>query len=140
MESSDDYWFKTDKKMKYSDLLNKNVYDKIGVKIGKIENLYVDTETKTPTWLHIETEGDKYTFVPIESATYDDEADKVITSYQVDFVKGAPQFDEGQIVSDADERALYEYYSLAYNPYQIDGVNVLRLYVYAKGDDTNLDY
>ena len=100
----------------YDTWIEKEIYDANGDHVGEVENLYVDTETHKPTWLHVETGffGTKYTYIPIES-TYAD-SDKVVTDYKAEFIKEAPHFDENQILSTEEEALLYEYYSLEYKP------------------------
>jgi uncharacterized protein (TIGR02271 family) len=102
----------------YDKWIGADLYDTTDTKIGTIDNLYVDTQTKQPTWIETTTGffGTKHTYVPIESAyVHEGNNDYVYTGYERSFVKDAPHFDEGQILSDADERALYEYYGLTYD-------------------------
>jgi uncharacterized protein (TIGR02271 family) len=100
----------------YETWLEKDIVDLSGDSIGEVENIYVDTQSKVPTWLHVETGffDDKYTYIPIEATEADHDNDRVVTAYEADFVKNAPHFDEDQLLSTAEERQLYEYYSLNY--------------------------
>ena len=64
--------------------LKKDLYDTTGSKIGSIGNLYVDTKTKRPTWLEVQTGffGTKHTFVPIDSVDAHATEDDLITDYE----------------------------------------------------------
>ena len=102
----------------YDTWIEKDLVDTTGKKIGSIDNLYVDTETKRPTWLEVQTGffGTKHTFVPIDSVEAHATEDHLITDYDADFVKDAPHFDEDQVLSDKDEIELYTYYQRDYVP------------------------
>ena len=101
----------------YDKWMEKTIEDTTGEHIGEVENLYVDTVTKKPTWLHLETGffGTKYTYIPVQSVYAAETNDKIVSEYDADFVKGAPHFEEDQVLSDSEERKLYEYYSINYD-------------------------
>ena len=92
--------------------------DNDGEKIGKIEEIYLDTETDQPEWALVKTGmfGGKGTFVPLEQANATD--DGVQVPFEKSHVKDAPNIDPDGQLSHSEERTLYEHYSLDYGDSQ----------------------
>lgn len=87
------------------------VCDEAGEKIGAVEEIFYDYDTKRPEWIGIGTGflGTKRVLVPLEGASLSDEG--VTLRYSKEHVKGSPDIDEDQI-SPETESELYAYYRL----------------------------
>jgi uncharacterized protein (TIGR02271 family) len=92
----------------------REVIDRSGDKVGKVEEIYLDTETNEPEWVLVKTGlfGGKSTFVPIEGAA--PEGDGLRVTYDKDLIKDAPKLDADQELSSAEEQELYAHYGRAY--------------------------
>ena len=92
--------------------------DNDGEKIGKIDEIYLDTETDQPEWALVKTGmfGGKGTFVPLQQANPTD--DGVQVPFEKSHVKDAPNIDPDGQLSHSEERTLYEHYSLEYGDSQ----------------------
>ena len=92
--------------------------DNDGEKIGKIEEIYLDTDTDQPEWALVKTGlfGGKGTFVPLGQASSTDDGLKV--PFEKDHVKDAPNIDPDGELSQSEERTLYEHYGLGYGDSQ----------------------
>lgn len=91
--------------------------DRDGVKIGKLEDVYVDIETDVPQFATVK-EGflDRHlTFVPLGGIQIGPDALQVpVTKEQV---RSAPNLEmHGDELSQADESTLYHHYELNYTP------------------------
>ena len=88
------------------------VVDPSGDKIGKVEEIYLDDETRQPEWLLVNTGlfGTKSTFVPMQGAT--PEADAVRVEFDKATVKDAPNIDVDAHLSREEQDELYRYYGL----------------------------
>ncbi|MGI8676463.1 MAG: DUF2382 domain-containing protein [Nocardioidaceae bacterium] len=90
-------------------------YGSDGDKIGKVGQVYLDDETNEPAWATVNTGlfGTSETFVPLSDASLS--ADGLVVAHTKDMVKDAPNVndDDGHLTPD-QERALYEYYGIAY--------------------------
>jgi uncharacterized protein YrrD len=95
----------------------KQLIDRYGEKIGKLEDVYVDFETDEPVFGTVK-EGfiDRHlTFVPLAGITIGPDSLQVPVSK--DQVKDAPNIEtEGDQLSQADESNLYHHYQLNYTP------------------------
>jgi uncharacterized protein (TIGR02271 family) len=89
--------------------------DNDGDKIGKIEEIYLDTETNEPEWALVKTGlfGGKGTFVPLSQAN--PSGDGVRVPFEKSHVKDAPNIDPDGQLSHEEERRLYEHYDMAYD-------------------------
>jgi uncharacterized protein (TIGR02271 family) len=96
------------------DFRGRTVIDKAGEKIGKVDELYYDSDGGQPEWALVNTGlfGTKKTFVPIRSASPSGEDVQVPVTK--DQVKDAPRVDVDQELSEQEERALFEHYGLPY--------------------------
>ncbi|GGS49889.1 photosystem reaction center subunit H [Planobispora rosea] len=95
-------------------VINQDVYDISGEKIGEVKHVYLDEATGRPEWLCVKTGlfGTKETLVPARAA--DVVADHVEVGYSKDRVKDAPGVDveaDGYLSPD-EERELYRYYDI----------------------------
>jgi uncharacterized protein (TIGR02271 family) len=86
-----------------------------GGKIGKIEEIYVDTETSEPEWALVHTGlfGSSSSFVPIADAQDEDGSVKV--PFDKSQVTDAPKPNPDGELSQQDEAALYRHYGLDYS-------------------------
>src|SRR6476646_2254297 len=95
----------------------KMLIDREGEKIGKLQDVYVDTENDEPQFATVK-EGfisRHLTFVPLGGITVGpDELQVAVTKAQV---QSAPNIEQhGEELSQADESALYHHYELNYTP------------------------
>ena len=90
------------------------VYDTAGEKIGAVEEIFYDEQTRQPEWLGIGTGffGTKRVLVPVEGA--DMREDGFYVPYGNDQVKDSPDIDEDEI-SPETEQQLYAHYGLQYS-------------------------
>jgi uncharacterized protein YrrD len=95
----------------------KDLVDRDGDKIGKLQDVYVDVETDEPIFGTVK-EGlisRHLTFVPLDGITIGPESLQVAVSKEQ--VKDAPNIDiQGDELSQVDESALYHHYQLNYTP------------------------
>jgi uncharacterized protein (TIGR02271 family) len=92
-----------------------------GDKIGKIEEIYLDTETEQPEWALVHTGlfGSAASFVPIADAS--SHGDDVQVPFDKAQVKDAPKLDPDGELSQQDESALYSHYGLSYGDDRSNG-------------------
>jgi len=90
-------------------------YGSDGDKIGKVGQVYLDDQTDQPAWATVNTGlfGTSESFVPLNDASLT--ADGLVVAHTKDTVKDAPNVDDddGRLTPE-QERALYEYYGMAY--------------------------
>ena len=101
-----------------ADWRGKDLIDRDGDKIGKLEDVYVDTETEQPIFGSVK-EGllaKHLTFVLLVDATASPDGLKVAVSKEQ--VKDAPNLDQGGELDRSAESHLYAYYEQAYAPTQ----------------------
>ncbi|MGH7922734.1 MAG: PRC-barrel domain-containing protein [Candidatus Dormibacteraceae bacterium] len=101
-----------------ADWRGKDLIDRDGDKIGKLEDVYVDTETDEPVFGSVKEGriGKHLTFVPLATATVSPNTVQVAVSREQ--VKDAPNIDQdGELTADA-ESELYRYYEIVYRPPQ----------------------
>jgi uncharacterized protein (TIGR02271 family) len=87
------------------------VLDSTGDQIGKVEEIFYDTDTGQPEWIGLGTGffGTKRVLVPVQGANIQGES--ITVPYEKDHVKGAPDIDSDEI-SYETEAELYRYYNL----------------------------
>ena len=92
----------------------KDVVGADGEKIGKVEELYLDTQTQQPEWISVSTGffGSHVSLVPVAEATEEDGSVRV--PYSKDQVKSAPHYDPGRELSQEEEADLFRHYGLSY--------------------------
>lgn len=88
------------------------VYDNSGDKVGKVGQIFLDDHSNEPSWITVATGffGSSETFVPIEGARFD--GDDLHVAYDKDKIKGAPNMEVDQHLSETEEAELYRYYGL----------------------------
>ena len=95
----------------------KQLIDRDGEKIGKLEDVYVDVETDEPVFGTVKEGfiGRHLTFVPLAGITIGPNSLQVPVSKEQ--VKEGPNIEtDGDELSQADESNLYHYYELNYTP------------------------
>jgi len=109
-----------------SDWRGKPIIDRDGTKIGKLEEVYVDTETDQPMFGSVK-EGlvtKHLTFVPLAGATASPDGLKVAVAK--DQVKDAPNiYQDGELDAN-QEKDLFRHFGLDYLP-PISGASPRRL-------------
>jgi stress response protein YsnF len=92
-------------------LKGKPIYSNDGEKIGKVEDIYVDNDTRQPEWIGLGTGifGTKHVLVPVEGAHTSQDGLQV--PYAKDLVKDTPDIDSDEISEDT-ENELYEHYGM----------------------------
>jgi uncharacterized protein (TIGR02271 family) len=95
-------------------VVGKNVMGADGEKIGKVEDLYVDSESQQPEWISVSTGffGSHVSLVPLAEAN--EEGDDVRVPYSKDQVKSAPHYDPGRELSEEEEADLFRHYGMSY--------------------------
>ena len=95
----------------------KELVDRNGERIGKLEDVYVDVETNEPIFGSVK-EGlisRHLTFVPLAGITIG--PDNLQVRVLKEQVKNAPNIEmEGEHLSQSDESTLYHHYQLNYTP------------------------
>src|SRR3712207_1522957 len=86
--------------------------DRNGDKIGKVEEIYEDTDTGAPEWALVNTGlfGTRSTFIPLRDAQTSDGELRV--PYDKSHVKDAPGIDPDGALSREEEQRLYQHYGL----------------------------
>jgi uncharacterized protein (TIGR02271 family) len=92
-----------------------DLVDRDGEKIGKIEEIYLDSQSNQPEWALVNTGlfGTKSTFVPIRDASR--EGDNLQVPVEKAQVKDAPSIDSDGQLSQQEESELYRHYGLDYS-------------------------
>ena len=101
----------------WQDIRDLDVYDVAGEQIGSVEDLYVDRETRLPSYLVVSAGGflgvGKKTFlVPVEEVSRDVGEERVTMQVPKEKLLNSPEFDPGVgVVPNADvQRAIDAYY------------------------------
>jgi uncharacterized protein (TIGR02271 family) len=97
----------------------RNVVTSDGDKIGKLEEIYLDTDSGEPEWATVATGllGAQQTFVPLVDV--DHRRGEVVVPYSKDQVKDAPSVDPDGQLSHEEENRLYEHYGIAGSGQQV---------------------
>jgi sporulation protein YlmC with PRC-barrel domain len=97
-----------------SSLPGETVCDQDGMKIGKIKQLYSAGDGESVMWVTVESSigiGNKReVFVPL--ARLKQEHDQLRVPYSSQHVQSAPEVEADEELSDGDDRALRDYYSI----------------------------
>jgi uncharacterized protein (TIGR02271 family) len=90
----------------------RNVVTSDGDKIGRLEEIYLDTETGQPEWATVATGlfGAQLTFVPLVEV--DHQRGEVVVPYSKGQVKDAPSVDPDGQLSHEEEARLYSHYGI----------------------------
>jgi uncharacterized protein (TIGR02271 family) len=96
---------------RFQQLRGSEVYDANGERIGNVEELFLDRETRRPEWLGIGTGflRSKRVLVPVVGAQQ--EGSGVRVPYDAELVKQSPDVNDDEIQEDA-ERSLYAHYGV----------------------------
>jgi sporulation protein YlmC with PRC-barrel domain len=101
----------------WQDIRDLDVYDVAGEQIGSVEDLYVDRETRLPSYLVVSAGGflgvGKKTFlVPVEEVSRNVGEERVTIQVPKEKLLNSPEFDPGVgVVPNADvQRAIDAYY------------------------------
>jgi sporulation protein YlmC with PRC-barrel domain len=97
----------------FSEWHGKDLVDRDGERIGKLEDVYFDVATDQPQFATVKEGliGRHLTFVPLTEVTIG--PDNLQVSASKAEVKGAPNLElEGDELSQSDESTLYHYYQL----------------------------
>jgi uncharacterized protein (TIGR02271 family) len=97
------------------DWKGRKVVDSDGDKLGKVEEIYQDTESGQPEWALVDTGlfGGKSNFVPLAGARPSGE--EVQLNFSKEQIKDAPGIEVDGELSSAEEQALFEHYALGYS-------------------------
>lgn len=95
-------------------VVGKNVIGTHDEKIGKVEELYLDTGSNQPEWISVTTGlfGSHRSLVPLAEAS--DEGGDLRIPYSKDQVKEAPHYDPDQHLSEEEEADLFRHYGMSY--------------------------
>ena len=95
-----------------------HLLDRDGDKIGKVDEIYEDTDTGTPEWALVNTGlfGTKSTFVPLRDAQVS--GGELRVPYEKAHVKDAPGIDPDGALSREEEQRLYQHYGLDWSTQQ----------------------
>jgi hypothetical protein len=101
----------------FSEWHGKDLVDRDGERIGKLEDIYFDVGTDQPQFATVKEGliGRHLTFVPLTEVTLGPN-DLQVSASRAE-IKDAPNLDlEGDELSQSDESTLYHYYQLNYTP------------------------
>ena len=95
-------------------LLDGDVYDRDGEKIGPVKDLYVDAEEGEMRFLEVGAGGflglgAKHFMIPIEAVT-DSKGGAVTIEHSREKVEGSPELDTKGVPEDAYQQEIYDYY------------------------------
>jgi len=92
----------------------RDAVDANGGRLGKVDEIYLDTETEQPEWLAVKLGrfGGNLTFIPIAEAS--DEGGQVRVPYERSQIEAAPNASADGELSQEEEAALYRHYGLDY--------------------------
>jgi uncharacterized protein (TIGR02271 family) len=100
-----------------TDLRGEEVVDRDGDKIGKLDEIYLDQQTREPAWALVKTGlfGSASTFVPLQGASRASDGEGLQVAYEKDHVKDAPNMEADGELSPEEEARLYRHYGLDYD-------------------------
>jgi len=100
----------------WQDIRDLEVYDVAGEQIGSVADLYVDRETRLPSYLDVSAGGflgvgKKHFLVPVEEVSRDVGEERVTVTVRKEKVLNSPEFDQDVGVPAGDlQRAIDAYY------------------------------
>lgn len=105
----------TDNQRTHEEWIGATLYDSSGDKVGKIDQIFLDDDSGQPEWLTVSTGwfGTATQFVPIAGSSVHDNGLQVDATTEQ--IKNAPSIDDDTHLDEADERRLYEHYSVDYD-------------------------
>jgi PRC-barrel domain protein len=91
--------------------IHRAAVDPEGSRIGKISQVYLDDKTGQPLWVLVETGlfGTRNSFAPAHGSRFDGEL--LVLAVSKEQVKGAPNIDRGEQLSESEQDGLRQYYS-----------------------------
>jgi stress response protein YsnF len=98
-----------------SEYKSRTLLDSAGEKVGTIEDVYVDQETRKPEWVLVKTGlfGLRKTFVPMSQLQ--PEGDNMRAPYSKDQINSAPNVGDEEGASPEEEARLFQHYAIPYN-------------------------
>jgi len=96
-------------------IVGQTMVDGSGAKVGKIEDVYLDKDTREPEWALVNTGlfGSKQSFVPLANARITDSG--VQSAYEKAQIKDAPTSEPDGELSQDEESQLYQHYGFEYS-------------------------
>ena len=96
-------------RVRLDELRGSSVYDNAGEKIGSVEEIFYDPQTRSPEWLGIGTGflGTKRVLVPVEGAQATE--DGLMVAYSKDHVKAGPDIDEDEMSAEHEAELTAHY-------------------------------
>ena len=100
--------------VRITDWRGQDVVDQAGERIGKLEDVYYDTETDEAVFGSLKTGllGRHIVFVPLDGSTV--ARSHLQVPYEKDMIADGPSIDADAELSSDDEARLYGYYGLEY--------------------------
>lgn len=100
----------------FSNLEDAKVYDPSGERIGKVDDVFYDEQTRQPEWLLVDTGVfSKDTMIPIVDVDLQRTEDGIRVPFSKDQVKNAPDMGiDEDYLDERQERELYDYYGIPY--------------------------
>ena len=97
-------------------MIDANLLDAEGSKVGKIEDIYLDNETQEPAWALVHTGllGRKLNYVPLKGASVS--GDSLQVAYPEAQIKDAPSIDPDVEITPEEEAQLYGHYGVDAEP------------------------
>jgi len=104
----------TTSKQDLSGWIGHDLIDEGGHKIGRIDDIYVDEQTRKPEWVAVTTGmfGRHVSFAPLEGLSSD--GDHLVSPWDKAKVKDAPHAEPDGKLSQDEEAALYRHYGFTY--------------------------
>jgi sporulation protein YlmC with PRC-barrel domain len=98
----------------------RTVVDEDGDKIGTLEDVYYDEQTNAPEWglVHTGMLGTRQSIIPLVTVSF--RGEDIAVPYDKKRVKGAPNVDADEDLSQSEEATLAEYYGLSYSEARSD--------------------
>ena len=92
-------------------LIGRKAFDRDGVKIGTVDEVYLDDATGEPEWAAVRTGiFSRDAFVPLEPSSLD--GDVLRVPFERALIREAPDFGVGRHLSPEQELQLYHHYGL----------------------------
>lgn len=92
-------------------LIGRKAFDRDGVKIGTVDEVYLDDATGMPEWAAVRTGlFGRDAFVPLEPSELD--GDTLRVPFERTLIREAPDFGVGRHLSPRQELQLYHHYGL----------------------------
>lgn len=100
-------------------LRGSDVLDQSGQKIGSVQDVFVDGQTREPEWLAVDTGIlGRGVLIPLVCCTWSQKG--VIVPHSKEHVMGSPRYPIGQALDRAQEEELYAYYGVIYGTSRSD--------------------